>query len=308
MKKKLGFFRVCFGPVALMLAFALLLSVMVVSVGNEGHAAQPRPGEPVPEAFLAIARAAVAEVPAEQREAVAQKLAEILAQEFKDVATLYDVAQNRPWEFVQRLLKHEHEYKIAIAKAFQVKEAALAVLAGTGIPDATITSIVGKVIGDPANRGSIDGPKLFDAVAKDLRDNQKVNWADDLIGARIIDAYLAAKAGKELTVSEIRKMEEQAFNNLVQQVAGTVGVPITAVLHEAYQRVKNSWLPFLERKIELLTSQLMDLNQQLDAMKQEVTAMKQRTDPLPLSLAIVALILAAGSVLLALRKRRRGES
>jgi hypothetical protein len=284
-------------------ALGLLLSAIAAPAGNQSYAAQP-----LPEAFVAIARAAVAEVPAEQREAVAQKLAEILAQEFKDVATLYDVAQNRPWEFVQRLLKHEHEYKVAIAKAFQVKDAALAVLAGAGIPDATITSIVGKVIGDPANRGSTDGPKLFDAVVKDLRDNQKVNWADDLISARILDAYLAGKAGKELTVSEIRRMDEQTFNNLVQQVAGTVGVSVTAVLHEAYQRVKNSWLPSLEQQVEQLTSQLAVLNQQLDAMKQEVTAMKQRTDPLPLSLAIVALILAAGSVLLALRKRRRGES
>jgi len=281
-------------------ALGLLLSAIAAPAGNQSYAAQP-----LPEAFVAIARAAVAEVPAEQREAVAQKLAEILAQEFKDVATLYDVAQNRPWEFVQRLLKYQYELALA-RKAFQVKDAALMALAGTGISDTDIQGAVQRAVAN--NPTLTKGSVLFDAAATLIRSDQKVDWADELVGARILDAYLAGKAGKELTVSEIRRMDEQTFNNLVQQVAGTVGVSVTAVLHEAYQRVKNSWLPSLEQQVEQLTSQLAVLNQQLDAMKQEVTAMKQRTDPLPLSLAIVALILAAGSVLLALRKRRRGES
>lgn len=176
--------------------------------------------------------------------------------------------------------------------------------AGVGISDTDIQGAVQRAVAN--NPGSINGPVLFDAAAKSIRSDHEVDWADELVGARMIDAYLAAKAGKELTVSEIRKMDEQTFNNLVQQVAGTVGVSIVAVLNEAYLRVKNSWLPSLEQQVEHLTAQLVELNQQLDTMKQEVTAMKQRIDPLPLGLGIAAFVLAGGAVLLALRKGRPG--
>jgi len=100
--------------------------------------------------------------------------------------------------------------------------------------------------------------------------------------------------------------EVEAIKATIEGLADELGVDMVALLQEALRRVRSSWLPSLARQVDQLTSALAQTNQQLDAVQQELEELKGRRDPLPLVLAIVALVLAIGGAGLTVLRGQAG--
>jgi hypothetical protein len=74
-------------------------------------------------------------------------------------------------------------------------------------------------------------------------------------------------------------------------------------LNAALRRVRSLLLTSLAQKVDQLMTELAQVNRQLAAVQSELEELKQRQDPLPLILALVALVLALGALGMTARRR-----
>jgi hypothetical protein len=142
--------------------------------------------------------------------------------------------------------------------------------------------------------GKVDD--LVGAVRRDILGDAA--FEDVAILARTIAAYTKQSAdeiinGDEATtlqaIQEATKDMDQAYQNL---------------LNAALRRVRSLRLASLIQQVDRLATALAQTNKQLDAIQGELEALKGRRDPLPLVLAILALILALGALGLTVLRRR----
>jgi len=125
-------------------------------------------------------------------------------------------------------------------------------------------------------------------------------FEDVAILARTIAAYTHQSA------DEIINGDEERTLQAIADATKGLGEAYKNLLNAALRRVRSLRLASLAQQVDQLTSALAQMNNQLDAIQQELEELKGRRDPLPLALAIVALVLAAGALGLAAVRQRAG--
>jgi len=132
-----------------------------------------------------------------------ENLARELQERFKQEQTLYDIIHNRPWELVQFLAELTHQQELGLDNV-----ALESYLVATGVSD---TDIEGFALGAARSNRGQPGDVIFDAAASALRADQRVDWADEFIAQRMLQAYLDGRDGltrEQLTVPALRAADE----------------------------------------------------------------------------------------------------
>jgi len=304
------------------IAGVVLLVVMFGLVLSRGPVAYAQAGGPAAETFFeTVARALIlsgalrsatgdiqelfglgSKPNPRELERALENLARKLQERFKHEQELYDVLHNRPWKLVQFLAELTHQQELGLDNVALESYLAVSSVSDTDIQDVSSNAAI--------RQSGESGDVIFNEAASALRSDQHVDWADEFIAQRMLQAYLDGRDGltrEQLTVPALRAADEtrmEAIKATIEGLVDELGVDMVALLQEALRRVRSSWLPSLARQVDELTIALAQTNKQLDTIQGELRELKQRRDPLPLILAIVALVLALGALGLTILRRR----
>jgi len=125
-----------------------------------------------------------------------------------------------------------------------------------------------------------------------------ITFEDIPILARTIGAYTGQSA------DEIINGDMDQVLRAIAEATRGMGEAYKNLLNAALRRVRSLRLASLAQQVDRLTTALAQTNKQLDTIRGELRELKQRRDPLPLILAIVALVLALGALGLTVLRRR----
>jgi len=167
------------------------------------------------------------------------------------------------------------------------------------IPDASFDSEVKGFLRtiDPSPTEDTYWDSQVDPFVDRMRTNMLGDAAfeDVAILARTIGAY-TGKTTQEVLDGQVDEAAIAAISGVSEQ--------FKQFLNAMLRRVRSLRLASLAQQVDRLTTELAQTNRQLNTIQGELEELKGRRDPLPLVLAIVALVLAAGALGLTVLRRR----
>jgi len=170
------------------------------------------------------------------------------------------------------------------------------------IPDASFDSEVKGFLRtiDPSPTEDTYWDSQVDPFVSRVRTNMLGDAAfeDVAILARTIAAYTKQSA------DEIINGDMDQVLRAIAEATRGMGEAYKNLLNAALRRVRSLRLASLAQQVDRLTTALAQTNRQLDTIRGELEELKGRRDSLPLVLAIVALVLAAGALGLTVLRRR----